>query len=159
MTGTADVAAPTASRPRPSRAAVAWTVAFLAWTAFVWVGRIRNAVADAALDDGGRSGPILLSASFLVLALVVATLLVPVARRRAGAAAASAFLVALGALAGWTTVVWVVRVADIAFAGDHDLPFVVVHSVLGAVSVALAALAFLTCRRSMGTNVTLTERT
>jgi hypothetical protein len=43
-------------------------------------------------------------------------------------------------LAGWTIAVWVVRSIGIASA-DHDAAFIVVHLVLAAVSVTLAALA------------------
>jgi hypothetical protein len=112
-------------------------VALLAWTAFVWVGRIRNALADPALDDGGRTGPILLSLSFLVPAAAVAVLL---ARSWRGGGS-SALRAAVLALAGWSVAVWVVRVADIALAGDHEVGFVVVHAVLGVGSILLAVLA------------------
>ena len=40
--------------------------------------------------------------------------------------------------AGWTIAVWIVRAGGIVV-GDHDLPFIVVHVVLGLVSAALAA--------------------
>jgi hypothetical protein len=44
-------------------------------------------------------------------------------------------------VAGVTIVYWPVRVVQIAFA-DHDAAFVVVHAVLGVVSVALALWAW-----------------
>jgi hypothetical protein len=125
---------------------VAWTLAFLAWTAFVWIGRIRNALGDAALDAAGRTGPILLSVSFLALASLAAGLLVPLVRGRASDRVGRAFGTVLLVLAGWTTAVWVVRVADIALGGDHDVPFVVVHTVLGVVSVALGCAAVVSGR-------------
>ena len=43
-------------------------------------------------------------------------------------------------LAGWTIAVWLVRSIGIATA-DHDAAFIVVHLVLAAISVTLAALA------------------
>ena len=116
---------------------------FVGWTLFVWVGRIRNAMTDPDLADGGRTGPLLLALSFVVPAVVVGVLAflarpsvatgdpAPRSRLRAG----------VQALAAWTTGVWIVRVVDIAFGGDHPVGFVVVHTVLGVVSVALAALA------------------
>lgn len=55
-------------------------------------------------------------------------------------------LAAVGALAGFTTAVWVVRAIDIA-AGDHSIGFIVVHVVLALVSIALAVAAWLAVRR------------
>jgi hypothetical protein len=118
---------------REGRAAVWATVSFLAWTTFVWAGRIRNAMADDALDGGGRTGPVFLSLSFLVPAAVLAVLLAGERGHRVGRGRS----VLLVGLAGWTTAVWAVRVLDIALAGDHDVPFVAVHTVLGVVSIAL----------------------
>lgn len=131
----------TSPHPRTSPAPVLWTAAFLAFTAFVWIGRIRNAVNDPALDDGGRIGPVLLSLSFLVPAVVLGVLLV-VHRRAVGSGEDVPVLrVGVLALAAWTTGVWVVRDADILLGGDHDAAFIVVHVALGVVSVALAALS------------------
>lgn len=115
----------------------------VAWTLFVWVGRIRNAMNDPALDNGGRTGPLLLAMSFVIPALVLAVLAV-LARPSAGGdhmAARGRLRAGVLALAAWTTVVWVVRMADIAFGGDHAIGFIVVHSVLGIISIALAVLA------------------
>lgn len=98
------------------------TIAFAGWTLFVWLGRIRNAVAG---DEG--LGPVLLAASFVLLACAV---LGTRGRREA-----------VVALAGWTLAVWAVRAVDIALFSDHDAGFVVVHVVLAAVSVGLAAWA------------------
>ena len=60
---------------------------------------------------------------------------------RAAAIAASVVL------AGWTTVVWVVRAADIALGGDHEAAFIAVHVVLAVVSTGLAAWAVITDRK------------
>jgi hypothetical protein len=54
---------------------------------------------------------------------------------------ARARLVAVGALAGWTVAVWVVRDIRIV-AADHDLGFTLVHVVLGVVSIILAGWAW-----------------
>lgn len=112
--------------------------AFLLWTLFVWVGRVRNALTDETLSSGDRLGPLLLSASFVVPALLLGAGWI--ASRRHGAANG---LVASGtiALAAWTVAVWVVRAGDIALGGDHEVGFVVVHVVLAATSIALAVMA------------------
>ncbi len=101
-----------------------WPWLLVVWTVFVWGGRIRLAE--------GEVGPFLLALTFLVptLALVVALL-----RFRAAVPAL------VGALALWTTAVWVVRDVDIVVGGGRSAGFVAVHVVLGVVSVAVAALA------------------
>ena len=87
-------------------------IAFFAWTVFVWAGRIRN------------GGSVLLAASFLVLAAI--------ALWRRGRW--------ITALAGWTIAVWAVRTPYI-LVHDHPVGFKVVHTVLAAVSIALAVSA------------------
>jgi hypothetical protein len=115
-----------------SRRARSWVVAFVVWTGLVWTTRIGNIWRDDDLTSGDRWGRTALAASFTLLALVVVVALV---RRTVGARSA------VGALAAWTVVVWVVRAVGIAL-GDHDTAFVVVHLVLAVVSVALAAVAW-----------------
>jgi hypothetical protein len=106
-------------------------VALVGWTALVWTTRIGNIWRDHALDRGEKVGRTLLALSFTALAAVVLVALV----RRAGWLAA-----AVGALAGWTTAVWIVRSVGIA-TGDHEAAFIAVHLVLAAVSIGLSALA------------------
>lgn len=114
--------------------------AFIAWTLFVWIGRIRNVTADADLSGMDRWGPLVMSVGFVVGAVVLAALLyrdhVAASRASSGALRNAVWVVA-----GYTTVVWLVRAGDIALRGGHDLPFVVVHVVLAAVSIALGAWA------------------
>jgi hypothetical protein len=113
------------------------------WTLFVWVGRIRNALADATLGAGAKAGAVALATSFVLLAAVVGVLLV-LGRPSRGATAAGArrwLRPAVLVLAAWTTLVWVVKVPSIALSGDWSVGFVVVHTVLGVVSIVLAALA------------------
>lgn len=109
---------------------------FLAWTLFVWGGRIRNAVADVALEGAERTATLALSASFVVPALVLAA---GWAMRRSRAGAALRWGTAV--LAGWTVAVWVVRAADIALTSDEGVAFVLVHVVLALISVVLAGAA------------------
>jgi len=101
-----------------------WPWVLVAWTVFVWAGRIK--LADAEI------GPLLLALTFLVPAVALAVSLVWF---RAAVPAM------VGALALWTTGVWVVRDIDIVAGGDHPVPFVVVHVVLGVVSVVVAGMA------------------
>ena len=84
-------------------------IALVAWTVFVWAGRIRN------------GGSALLAASFLALAAIA------VWRRGRW----------ITALVVWTIGVWVVRTPFI-LVHDHSAGFKVVHTVLAAVSVGLA---------------------
>ncbi len=109
-----------------------WPAVGLAvWTLFVWLTRVRNVMGD---DDLGVADQILgmaLSGSFIVLAVYV---LQAVTRRRERLGTAVLLL------AGWTTVVWIVRGVAIA-TGNHSVGFVVVHLALGVISIALAFVA------------------
>lgn len=115
---------------------------FVGWTLFVWVGRIRNALTDPALAGGGRTGPLVLASSFVVPAVGVGVLAYLARPSHVGQSRAARSRLRTGVLvlAAWTTVVWIVRVADIAFGGDRSGGFIVVHSVLGVVSIGLAVL-------------------
>jgi hypothetical protein len=106
-------------------------IAFAAWTLFVWLTRVRNAVGDDDLSTAGKAGTLLLCASFAVLACLVLEAVVRSPDRRQP-------LVALLAL--WTTVVWVVRSVQIA-ADGRSAGFVAVHLALGVVSIVLGGIA------------------
>jgi len=124
-------------------------VLLLAWTLFVWVGRIRNALGDAELTSSERLGPLLLAASFVVPALVLAVVLFASARSSRGVGPVLRYGVL--ALAAWTCAVWAVRILDIAFGGDRAVGFIVVHAVLAVVSAVLAvgaARAVIDARRA-----------
>ena len=99
---------------------VAWALAL--WTLFVWGTRIVN-----ILTDGGSAG-----------ALAVAVVLTALGLATAASLAGRRLPWALPALAVTTIVVWAVRV-PLVLSHDHEAAFVVVHLVLAAVSVALAA--------------------
>ena len=114
--------------------------AFLAWTIFVWgIVRVRNILGDDTLTGSERRGPLLLSATLWVPALILAVAVVAALVRHRPLAGWARVGVAL--LGVWTTLVWLVRAVDIALVSDHELPFIVVHMVLALVSVALAVLA------------------
>jgi hypothetical protein len=104
-------------------------LALVGWTLFVWTTRIFNIWGDADLDTGEKAGRTGLAISFTLLAAAVIVALWRGSRRSG--------VVAVGALAGWTVAVWVVRDIRILLA-DHDLGFTIVHLVLGVVSVVLA---------------------
>jgi hypothetical protein len=108
-----------------------WTIALCAFTLLVWTTRIGNIWGDEELSDGEKWGRTGLALSFTVLVLAVAYAVV---RRTPWQG------LAVKVLAGWTVGVWVTRSFGIA-TGDHDAGFIVVHLVLAAGSIALAALA------------------
>ncbi len=144
----ADTATPTdgTAGPAGTPSVLVPVGALVVWTLFVWIGRIRNAVTDPALSGSDRIGPLVLSGIFVLGALVLGALLY---RDRAMNSATSARMLrnAVRAFAGYTVVIWVVRAGDIAFGGDHEAAFVVVHTVLAAVSIALAVVAVLSVER------------
>lgn len=147
------VAERTETTARPGRSADLWLGALVAWTLFVWVGRIRNVLADPGEWDADRWVPLALSLSFLVAVGAVA--LTWWRRRGAVDRARSeparsdrAYRVALWVLAGWTTLVWVLRAGDIALTSDCGAAFIAVHVVLAVVSIGLAAGAVLAERRA-----------
>ena len=113
----------------------------VAWTAIVWVGRIRNIVGDDTLADGDRAWGTVVAILFLVLAAVTATLPLGLWHRRP---LGSTRLVAIFCL--WTIAFWSVRGAGLLL-GDHEAGFKVVHTVLAGVSIALAVLLQRTDRR------------
>jgi len=119
-----------------------FAVAVVAWTFFVWTTRIANIWRDADLDTGDKVGRTALALSFTLLAIGVVVAL--------WRGSARAQLLAVGALAAWSTAVWVVRDARIVFA-DHEVGFKVVHTVLAAISIVGSALAWREARRATTT--------
>ncbi len=115
-----------------------FALTLVAWTFFVWTTRIGNIWRDADLDTGEKVGRTGLALSFTLLAVGVVIAL--------WRGSARARLVAVGALAAWSTGVWVVRDVSI-LAADHEVGFKVVHTVLAVVSIVLSALAWREARR------------
>jgi hypothetical protein len=105
--------------------------ALAGWTLFVWATRIRNALGDDELSTGGKVWAVGVATAFTVGGLAV---LVAALRR-------SHLTTAVRVLAAVTVVYWPVRVVQIALA-DHGAAFVVVHTLLGVVSVGLALWAW-----------------
>jgi hypothetical protein len=108
-------------------------VVLVVWTLLVWSTRFGTIWSDDELTTAGKVGRTALALTFTLLALAVAAALwrsvVAADLRRP-----------VGALAGWTTIVWIVRAVQIV-AGDHDTGFKVVHVVLAVVSIGLSVLA------------------
>lgn len=109
-----------------------------AWTFLVWTTRIRNIWTDDALSAGGQVLRTALALVFTGFALVVWASWMR-GRRRGSVPRSTGPWVRAFAL--WTTAVWVVRGMQIVLA-DHGVAFVIVHTVLALVSIALAWWAF-----------------
>lgn len=105
-------------------------VALGAWTAFLWITRIKNAVGDAEMSTGGQVIAVVTSVVFLAAAVAITA---RVWRRApdAGRFAAVFAVVSIG--------YWVVRAITIVVR-DHPLGFTVVHVALALVTVGLAGL-------------------
>ena len=116
----------------------------LLWSLFTWGGRIRNTLGDDALSDAERNGALLLSASFVVPALLLAVLWWLHSGRtpwtgRPVPPVGGALRIGTLAFAAWTVAVWTVRGIDIALFSGYEIGFVLVHSVLALVAIGLAA--------------------
>ncbi len=104
----------------------------IAWTIVVWVGRVRNVLADDGLATIDRSWRLLVAGVFLGFAgISIAVMAGWLKRHPVG----STRLVATFCL--WTAAFWAVRWFGMVF-GDHDARFKLVHSALALVSVVLA---------------------
>ena len=111
-----------------SPSAVPAVGAFVAWTLFVWIGRIRNALADSDLTGNGRVVTLTMSVLFRDW-------------QDPSVRSSSALRLCVRILAGFTIAIWTVRLVTIV--ADHldDLPFVAVHAVLAAFSIGLGVWA------------------
>jgi hypothetical protein len=112
-------------------------VAFGLWSAVVWSARVVNVWRDLLLSTDEKVLLTVMAAIFLVLG--VAVVLIGLGLRRW--APTRVDIVTVGVLGGWTCGVWFLRIVDIA-SDDHGLAFVVVHTMLAAVSIALAGLSW-----------------
>jgi len=112
-----------------------WLVALGVWTLLVWATRINNVLFQDDLTAAGRATRLALALSFTVGGFAV----LAVAWRARERALGPAEALVVGAVCWWTIAVWVVRGVQIAFS-DEEAAFIVVHVVLGIVSIALAAV-------------------
>ena len=117
---------------------VVGAVAFVLWTAFVWGNRIVNVLGG---DESDRARIVSGALAGLMLVLAAGVLVVLIAEWRRSPASAPSMgrweVLTLRTAVIVTVVVWLVRVPQIAL-GDHEAPFVIVHALLGVISVALA---------------------
>jgi hypothetical protein len=118
-------------------------IALCVWTVFVWGNRISNAWSSTTESTSAKVVSTMLAVSFLALAVGGAVVLV---RNWTGpiAAGAQRFLVIF---AGWTVVVWCVRIVGI-LADDHGAAFKAVHVALGLISIGLSVGVVRAVRRT-----------
>jgi hypothetical protein len=102
------------------------------WTLFVWVTRIRNAMADDGMSGGGKAVAVLTAVAFSALGLAT---LVTTLRRHPSAPVVLAGLVLL------SVVYWPIRIVQIMIHG-HSAGFVLVHAALAALTLGLSAWAW-----------------
>ncbi len=107
------------------------------WMAFVWVQRVRNAIAN---DEPDPTGAFLMSGASLAGAAALAAAVTAAPDTPATRALARFVPSAHGAL-------WVVRGTQIALS-DRSVPFIAVHEVLAVVSIGLAVWAWRATTRS-----------
>ena len=112
-------------------------LAFAAWTAYVWASRIVNALGSDTESTGEKAFSVVLS--LVLLALTAGVVTVVIRSWKAPLTAGGAKV--LAAAAGVTIVVWLIRVPQILMT-DRTMGFKVVHALLGAVSIGLAALVW-----------------
>jgi len=112
---------------------VRWTIGFACWTLFVWVGRIRNVVADESLEGADLAWRLGLATTFIVLGAATLAAVWRASQRRS-----PGLLRIVRPAAVITVVVWVVRAGGILLDGSHDGGFKVVHTVLAIASCILA---------------------
>jgi uncharacterized membrane protein YhaH (DUF805 family) len=124
-------------------------LAFVVWTAYVWASRIVNALGSDTESSGEKVFSVVLS--LVLLALTVGVVAVVVRSWKAPLTAGGAKV--LAAAAGVTIVVWLIRVPQILMT-DHGpdvngTAFNIVHTLLGAVSIGLAALVWQVARPAL----------
>ena len=125
----------------------------VAWTIFVWIGRIRNAFSDATLSTGEQRGALALALSFVVPAVVIGGALVLAGRSHGRPGAESVVRFGVWALGLWSIGVWLIKAIDIAFLSEQDGAFIVVHTVLAVVSIIISVVAIRAVeRRSAASN-------
>ena len=114
---------------------VGWLIGLGVWTLVVWTTRIDNVLSQDDLTTAGRAARLALALSFTVVGVA----LLAVAWRARGRPVRWVEALVIGVGCWWTIGVWVLRGVQIVLS-DHDAAFVLVHAVLGIVSIALAAV-------------------
>jgi len=123
--------------------------ALVAWTLFVWVGRIRNIAADEVLSGWDRVVRLSMAWSFVGLAVVVTVMAVRQLRSPERRRANDPWLPGLDRsatiLAVYGIVVWAFRGIDIAL-GAYNFAFIAVHVALAVVTITLGVWVLRTAR-------------
>ncbi len=119
-------------------------IVLVVWSLYVWATRISNAAADPTIRAGSKAFSIGLSLSFIVLAVAGLVILV----RAWSRPKTNGEVLIVRLFAGWTIVVWLVRIPMIVLAdhvpsGSDPAAFKTVHAVLGLISIGLATLVWL----------------
>ncbi len=117
-------------------------IAFLAWTAYVWVTRIVNAWTASDESTTAKTISTVIAAALVAGAVWGAVIVVRSRARRLDAGEVTFFTWFVGA----TLAVWAFRVPQILLDSARDVPFKTVHVVLGIISVTLAGLTYRTVR-------------
>lgn len=110
---------------------VRWVWVLIGWTAFLWLSRLRNVLANNELTSAGRAVRVGVVVIFVALA-AMATVAVRTDRNRI--AVLRTFLV-------WTVGYWLIRGFGILIDGDYSAGFKAVHTVLMVVTLTLAAMS------------------
>lgn len=114
----------------------------VAWTAFVWISRVRNILDDDNLSGAAEGWRVAVAVAFISLAGSALWAW----RSRTDDPDRALWLVRV--LCGWTVGYWIVRGGGIVL-DDRSLGFTVVHTVLMAISIGLAVWAWPQPRESM----------
>lgn len=140
------VAAPSITLHRTNLIRAATPVVVLvAWTLFVWIGRIRNIVTDDELTGAAFVWRLLTAVAFTMAGVGLALALTWYVRTRHPFALPVVTWLA-GPLAVVGVLFWAIRGTTIAI-GDYGAGFKVVHSVLALVSIGLGVWVLRWLRR------------
>ncbi|MEZ5228344.1 MAG: hypothetical protein R2710_17225 [Acidimicrobiales bacterium] len=104
------------------------------WTVLLWFTRVRNVLADTALEGWSRTWQLGISVIFVVVAVVLIGLSLV---KGNPAVRTMAIRVSLG-LAAFGSVWWAIRGVNTMF-NDHSVAFKLVHAVLAIGTIAISA--------------------
>jgi len=114
-----------------------------AWTLLVWGLRTRNVI----VDGDTASGAVIPIVCFLLGACVLVAVAYQSRQTRSGRGRPGrAWIGAAVAVGAFGILYWLVRSIEIAF-DDHSVGFIVVHAVLGGVTVVLSVWLLVAARR------------
>ncbi len=126
--------------------------ALAGWTVFVWISRIRNVVADDALEGFAKAWRLGVAVGFVAAAAAVAALLVTTRSRAGtptggGSALVGPVLAAVGSALAVVGILWWPIRTVMTLLDDFSGAFKVVHVLLAVVTVALSGNVLRALRR------------